>query len=479
MHLVSVVHILGLLLLSVGACMLLPLPVSLYYQDGSHLSFFYSALITMAAGFTAYRLTKFQEDVRAKEGFAVVTFGWISISLFGSIPFLLSDAIPSFTDAFFETVSGFTTTGATVLVEIEALPPAVLFWRSMTHWLGGMGIIVLSLAILPFLGVGGMQMFKAEVPGPVADKLTPRVAQTAKVLWGVYLLFTLVELILLMLGGMNWFDAVNHAFATLSTGGYSTRNASVGAFENPVIHYVIVIFMFLAGANFALHYRFLSGNFKAYFQNSEFKIYCALVLLASIVIGIDVYRRYGNVATTIQDTLFQVVAITTSTGFGTADYEQWSAGSQSVLFILMFIGGSAGSTAGGMKIARIFVLFRFVAAEIVRLIHPNAIVPVRMGGTTVPRDVLTNLLGFFVLYMMTYAIGIVVLALTEGHLLTAMGATVATLSNIGPGLGTVGPTDNYAHISMFGKWFLSLLMLMGRLELFTVVILFSPAYWRK
>ncbi|MEM7127452.1 MAG: TrkH family potassium uptake protein [Chloroflexota bacterium] len=459
--------------------MLLPIPISLYYEDGSHFALLISALITMGAGFASYKFTSFKQDVRAKEGFAIVTFGWIAASFFGSLPFMLSGAIPSFTDAFYETMSGFTTTGATIMTDIEATPEAILLWRSTSHWLGGMGIILLSLAILPFLGVGGMQLFKAEVPGHVADKLTPRVAQTAKVLWGVYLLFTVAEMLLLMYGGMNWFDALNHSFATLSTGGYSTRNASVGAYESSFIHYIITLFMFLAGANFALHYRFLVGDFKAYFQNTEFKIYCAIVLGASVLIGIDVYGRYGDLGQSMRDTLFQVTAITTSTGFGTADFEQWSVGSQCILLALMFIGGSAGSTAGGMKIARIYLLFRFMAAETVRLIHTNAIVPVRMGGTTVPREVLTTLIGYFVLYMMTYGIGVLLFAFLGLDLITALSATVAALSNIGPGLGSVGPTENYAHFPMLGKWLLSLLMLMGRLELFTVVVLFSPAYWRK
>ncbi|MEZ4708510.1 MAG: potassium transporter TrkG [Caldilineaceae bacterium] len=479
MHIQSVIHILGLLLTFIAAAMLLPLPVSWYYQDDSHWALLGSSVVTFAAGYTAYRLSNLRQDLRAKEGFAIVTLGWIAASLFGSLPFMLSGAIPSLSAAYFETMSGFTTTGATILTDIEIVPHGILFWRSLTHWLGGMGIIVLSLAILPYLGVGGMQLFKAEVPGPVADKLTPRIAQTAKLLWGVYVLLTLAEVVLLMLGGMSLYNALCHSFATMSTGGYSTLNASVGGFNSAYIDYVITFFMFISGANFALHYHFLRGDFRVYLRDKEFLVFAGIVVCATLIISLDIFRLYEGAAPTLRYALFQVVSIGTSTGFGTADFEQWSYSSQFLLLGLMFIGGCAGSTAGGLKVMRIHLLFKFILSEITRLIHPNAIVPVRVHNAIVSRELVTNVLGFFVLYISIYGFGVYILSLLGLDLPTAISAAIATLSNIGPGLGDVGPTDNYASIPALGKWFLSLFMLMGRLEIFTVVILFSPFYWRK
>ncbi len=480
MRISTVVHILGFLLMFLGTAMVLGVPFSLYYGDSDGQALVISAIVTFLAGFAAFRFSKFGGDIRPKEGFAVVSLSWIFFSIFGSLPFLLSGAIPSFTDAFFETMSGFTTTGATILTDIEVLPHGILFWRSLTHWIGGMGIIVLSLAILPFLGVGGMQLFKAEVPGPVADRLTPRITETAKILWGVYVLFTAVETALLMFGGMNLFDALCHAFGTLATGGYSTKNGSVGHYQSAYIDYVIIIFMILAGTNFSLHYRFLRGNFKVYFRNHEFLFFLGIIGVASLIIGTDTFfKTEENLLKDIQDTLFQVVSILTTTGFGTANYEQWPFSSQIVLFFLMFIGGCAGSTGGGIKVVRLFVLVKFIYSEIVRLIHPHAVVPVRIGKTTVPRDVITNILGFFILYVFLFALGVFIMAELGLDIDTALGSVAATLGNIGPGLGNVGPTDNYAHIPFLGKWVLSLLMMMGRLELFTVVILFSPSFWQK
>jgi len=480
MHFASVIHLQGLLLMFLAASMLLPIPFSLYYGDADYSALPISAGITFVSGFLTYKFTRFKQDLWAKEGFAVVTLGWIILSAFGALPFMLSDAIPSFTDAYFETMSGFTTTGATILTDIEPLSHGILFWRSLTHWIGGMGIIVLSLAILPFLGVGGMQLFKAEVPGPVADKLTPRITETAKILWGVYVLISAAEAALLMLGGMDLFEALTHTFGTMATGGFSTRNASVGAYNSAYIDYVIIFFMIIAGSNFSLHYRFLRGDFSVYLRNIEFLYFVSIIALATVIIGVDTFfNQYQSLAKALQDTLFQVASIQTTTGFGTADYEQWAFSSQFVLLTLMFIGGCAGSTGGGMKVIRIHLLIKFVFSEITRLIHPHAVVPVRLRKITVPPDVVTNVLGFFILGILVYIVGVFAMAALGLDMATSFGATAATLWNIGPGLGSVGPTDNYAHIPFLGKWLLSLYMLMGRLELFTVIILFSPSYWRK
>ncbi|MFQ5510870.1 MAG: TrkH family potassium uptake protein [Candidatus Krumholzibacteriia bacterium] len=479
MRIANVLHILGFLLMFLAAAMLLPIGFSLYYGDRDYVALLFSAGITLLAGLAAFATTRTDGGLRTKEGFAVVTFSWIFFSLFGSLPFIISGAIPSFTNAFFETMSGFTTTGATTLGNIEQVSHGILFWRSLTHWIGGMGIIVLSLAILPFLGVGGMQLFKAEVPGPVADKLTPRITETAKILWGVYVLLSAAEVVFLMFGGMNFFDALCHTFGTMATGGYSTRNASVGAYGSAYIDYVIIVFMILAGTNFSLHYRFLRRDFRAYARSQEFMFYLSVIGLAALVVGAGVFNHYGGVAGSVRGSLFQVVSILTTTGFATADYEQWSFGSQFVLYILMFVGGCAGSTGGGIKIVRIYLLGRFALSEITRLIHPNAVVPVRIGDNVVPRQVMTNILGFFVLFMVVFVVGVLAMAAMGLDMPTAFGAVTATLANVGPGLGDVGPTDNYAQIPAAGKWVLSFLMLMGRLELFTVIILLSRSYWQK
>lgn len=476
----SVIHLQGFLLCWLAVAMLLPLSFALFYDDQAVVALLSSSLITAVVGGVALKTTTLKHDLRPREGFAVVTFGWLCFSVFGSLPYLFSGSTSSFTDAFFETISGFTTTGATILTDIESLPPSILLWRSLTHWLGGMGIIVLSLAILPVLGVAGMQLFKAEVPGPVADKLTPRIAETAKILWGVYVLLSAVQTLLLMLGGMTLFDALCHTFGTMATGGYSTRNASVGAYDSAYIDYVITFFMVLAGANFALHYRFLRGDWWVYWRDSEFLIYLAIIGGATLIIGSDVWwNSYDNLPQSLQYALFQTVSIQTTTGYATADYEQWSFSSQFVLFVLMFVGGCAGSTSGGMKVLRLHLLVKFALSEFTRLLHPYAVVPVRMNKVAVPRAVVTNVLGFFVLYIVLFGLGAFAMAFCGLDMATAFSAIATTLGNVGPGLGDVGPMDNYAHLPAVVKWILALFMLIGRLEIFTVLVLLSPAYWRK
>jgi trk system potassium uptake protein TrkH len=481
MRFTSVIHILGFLLMFLAGAMLLPIGFAIYYGDGDAMALGISAALTLFCGYAGYAATGFQSnDLRAKEGFAIVTFGWIFFSMFGALPFILHGSIPSFTDAFFETMSGFTTTGATILTDIEVLPHGLLFWRSLTHWIGGMGIIVLSLAILPFLGVGGMQLFKAEVPGPVADRLTPRITETAKILWVVYVAITGVEALLLVWGGMGVFDALCHSFGTMATGGYSTKNLSIGYYASGFIQWVIVVFMLIAGTNFSLHYRALRGDWKVYFRNQEFKFFMSLVGLAIVVIGIDTFlNHYQGVEKTLRDTAFQVVSILTTTGYGTTDYEKWSFSSQFVLFMLMFFGGCAGSTGGGMKMMRVHLLVKFVFAEITRLIHPRAVVPVRIGKQAIEREVVANVVGFAILYIVIFVLGTFFMSTMGLDMETSFGAVAATLNNIGPGLGLVGPTDNYSHIPMAGKWLLSFMMLTGRLEVYTVIILLSFSYWKK
>ncbi len=476
----GVIHIIGFLLVFLSGTMLLPIPFSIYYGDGDYSAFLMSAGVTFFAGLLAFRSYKLEQDLRPKEGFAVVTLAWLSFSAFGTLPYLFSNSIPSVTDAFFETVSGFTTTGASILVDIEGMPHGVLFWRSLTHWIGGMGIIVLSLAILPFLGVGGMQLFKAEIPGPVVDKLTPRITETAKILSGVYLLISAALVVLLLAGGMKFFDALCHAFGTVATAGFSTRNASVGAFDSTFIRYVIIFFMILGGTNFSLHYRFLRGDLTAHLRNGEFRLFLAIAAVITLLIGFDTYyNNYQNLAETAEKSLFQVASILTTTGFTTADYEQWSLSSQLLLFVLMFVGGCAGSTCGGMKIMRVHLLLKFVLTEVIRLVHPHAVVPVRLGPTAIPREVVTNVVGYSILFVSLFVAGVLVMAAMGLDFTTSMGAVAATLGNIGPGLGMVGPTDGYSQVPFFGKWILSALMLIGRLDIFTVIVLLSPQFWKK
>lgn len=481
MNLILTMRILGALLLYLGGTLLLPIPLSLCYHDGAWMAFLYSALICFSSGGLLFCCCHSTKELSVREGFAIVTFGWTFFALFGALPYIFSGAIPSPLDAIFETMSGFTTTGSTILTEIETLPKSLLFWRSLTHWLGGMGIIVLSLAILPMLGVGGMQLFKAEVPGPTADRLRPRIQDTAKLLWGVYLLLTAAETILLMFGGMNFFDAVCHSFATLATGGFSTRNASIAAYNSSYIDGVVTIFMILAGVNFTLHFHLLRGKLRDFHSNEELRFYFGIIVAATaLIIGCnwyhDIYQQFGE---NFRYSVFQVASIITTTGFGTADYETWPVLTQYILVILMFIGGCAGSTGGGMKVVRILLLFKHAQVQVFRLIHPRAIRLVKLGNRPVDREVLQSILGLFALFIGVFVFASLLLAASGMDLVSGGAAVIACLSNIGPGLGSVGPVDNFAHVPAFGKTVLIGCMLMGRLELFTVLVLFFPSFWRK
>lgn len=477
----AVIAILGLLIIFIGAAMLTAIPFSLYYSDGAVLSILISSLICLAAGVILWLIFKrYLNDLKTREGFAIVTFGWLTMSLFGSLPFIISGAIPSVTDAIFETVSGFTTTGASILSNIEAMPAGLLFWRSMTQWIGGMGIIVLSLAILPVLGVGGMQLFKAESPGPTVDKLKPRIRETAKVLWQVYILFSAVQTLFLLIGGMNLFDSITHTFTTMATGGFSTKNASVAHFNSPFIDIVITVFMFAAGVNFALHYRALNGDVKSFFRNSEFIFYASITVVAIIITSVILllHGNYTNIPETLRHSSFQIVSILTTTGFVTADYELWPVAIQFILFLLMFNGGCAGSTGGGIKNMRTLILLRNGAAELRKLIHPKAIVPVRFNAKAVPQEIISNILAFFVLFISTFVFATLIMTTMGLDIVTAMGSVIASLSNVGPGLGEVGPMDNYSNIPLLGKWVLSFCMIIGRLELFTVLVIFTRVFWK-
>ncbi len=476
-------RIIGILLVFTGLAMTVPLVCSFYYKDLALVGIIKSIGITLGAGLILMMLSiKHKDDayINQKEGMAVVALGWTAIGLFGALPFYFSPDFVSFTDAFFESVSGFTTTGSSIMTNIQGTAPSLLFWRSFIQWLGGMGIIVLSLAILPFLGVGGIQLYKAEVPSPVPDKLTPRLSDSAKILWMVYAGMTFVEIIFLLAGGMPLFDAVCHALTTLPTGGFSPKNASLAHYNSAYFDYVIVVFMLLAGINFSLHYQMLRGKTLAFWKDAECRFFIGLVLLCTLVITWDIY---GSVYTSIQDafrySLFQVASIITTTGFATADYERFSGFSQIILFALMFIGASAGSTGGGMKCARIIVCFKYCYRELFKLIHPRSISQVRINNTVIPDSVLRSIMGFLALYMLLFFVSTILLASMGVDMLTAIGAVASCIGNIGPGFGTVGPAENFAHLPVLGKWLLAWCMLLGRLEIYTVIILFVPEFWKK
>jgi trk system potassium uptake protein TrkH len=411
---------------------------------------------------------------------AVVTFGWLSAGFFGALPFLFSGSIGTLTDAFFESLSGFTTTGASILNSIESLPQAVLFWRGLSQWLGGMGIIVFSIAILPFLGVGGMQLYKAEIPSPIVDKLQPRISETAKTLWKVYLLITLIEIGLLFVGGMSLFDSICHTFCTMPTGGFSTHGASIAYFDSAYFEGVITVFMLLAGVNFALHFKFLKGDFRIFGRDPECRIFLFILAALVLVVTANTYGAvYESIAGAFRRAAFQVTSIITTTGFVTADYETWPALSQIILFLCMFIGAMAGSTGGAIKIMRIVLLAKYGFREIFRLVHPHAVKSIRLGGKPVPEEVLNSIGGFFILYLGLYVVAVLIMSFFGLDVITSLGSVAATIGNVGPGFGSVGPIKNYFSVPDVGKWVLAICMLLGRLEIYTVIIMLAPAYWRK
>lgn len=481
MNLKLVVRVLGFLILVEGIAMLLALVVSLIYGEHDTTAFALSSGISIFLGGIIAMLTNnANKNIGKREGFIIVALVWVVFSFFGSLPYILSDSIPNFTNAFFETMSGFTTTGSSILADIEALPHGILFWRSISQWLGGMGIIVLSLAILPVFGIGGMQLYVAEVPGPAPDKISPRIKQTAKTLWIIYLGFTLAETLLLWIGGMSFYDAICHSFTTMATGGFSTKQASIAYWSSPFIQYVIIIFMFLAGTNFTLSYLALKGKFKSVFKDEEFKYYGIFILGFTALIFADLLLTSQlGVEQAFRDALFQVVSIMTTTGYATADYLLWTPFLTILIFALFFFGGSAGSTGGSIKIMRIVILLKNSYHELRRMIHPHAVIPVKFNKHSVDSKIITNVLAFFMLYLIIFAVSTVIFTLIEPDLESAMGAVATSLGNIGPGLGNVGPAENFLHISPVGKWFLSFLMLLGRLELFTILVLFSPAFWKQ
>ena len=456
--------------------------VAVHFDDppDAQRAFLRSSAIVLAVSIVLWIVTRGPMELSRRDGFGIVTFGWLAAAMFGSLPYLFSHGIAQPATAIFETMSGFTTTGATALDHLEDLPRGIMFWRCLTQWFGGMGVLVLCVAILPFLGVGGMQIYRAEMPGPSKDRLTPRITSTAKLLWGVYLILSVLEVLLLRVGDMSWFDAVCHTFTTMSTGGFSTRTESIAAYNSLYIEVVITVFMFLAGTNFALHFRALRGDLAGYHRDPEFRFYIAIWLAACLFLALNTWgRNYADFGMSLRTAFFQATSIMTTSGFSTADFDQWPTTSRLLLVLLMFIGGCAGSTAGGIKSVRMFVVFKKALREIRLFMRPQAVLQIKLGRHPVAKDVVANISAFFVIFMLIFGLGTMIMTCYTPDLDTAASAVIATLGNIGPGLSAVGPTQNYAAIPEGGKLVLTLLMLLGRLELYTVLVLFFPGFWKR
>ena len=483
MNLKLVFRVIAFLLLIVAALMLTPAIVAWYYGEMHLLRHFLIPIGVLAIAASAFLiLTRSEQSVLStRDGFFLVAASWLLVSLFGAIPLYTSGAIPRFVDAFFETMSGFTTTGASILTDIESLPRSMLFWRSLTHWLGGMGIIVLTVAIFPILGIGGLQLLKAEAPGPTVDKITPKVTETAKILWLTYFGLTAAETLLLLIGGMDLFDSLTHTFGTLATGGFSPRNTSVGFYDSPFIHVVITVFMVLAGVNFVMYYKLLTGRAVGLLKDTELKFYLLIFAGASLVVawGLDSAGVYDSFGTSLRFGAFQAASILTTTGYVTTDFAAWPAISQTVLFVLMFIGGCSGSTGGGIKVVRVVTLVKQGFNEMRYLIHPRGVFGVKLNGETVRKNVVYAISGFVFLYVTVLLVTTLVVATGGYALTTSFSTALVTLGNIGPGFGMVGPAENYAFFEDYIKWFLSFVMMLGRLEVFTVLIVFTPFFWRK
>ncbi|MEE3085879.1 MAG: potassium transporter TrkG [Bacteroidota bacterium] len=489
-----IIYIIGVLLLFNGGLMLLATIASWLMKDTVTFEMTVSAFVVMILGGFMMLISRNHEpQIHKREGYLIVTLGWVMMTLTGMIPYILTDTIEDLPSVFFETMSGYTATGSTILTDIESLPAGILFWRSMTHWIGGMGIIVLAIAILPLLGIGGMQLFTAEAPGPNSDKLHPRITDTAKRLWLIYVTLTIVETLLLYLAGMSIFDALNHAMSTMASGGFSTKNISLAHWNHlPWVHYIIMVFMFLAGSNFVLSYFAFTGKIKKVFQDDEFLTFAKFIFFFSMIVfavlisqvdlgngSFDHPQVWGKTESSLRHSFFQVLAIVTTTGFVTADYTAWSPFMTIFFFGLMFLGGSAGSTSGGIKVVRHLLMIKSGFLEFKRALHPNAIIQSRYNGKVVSKEIIGNILGFFILYMISFIIGSLVFGFMGLDFENAVGVAASSLGNVGPAIGDFGPTSNYSQLPALGKYWSSFLMLMGRLELFTVLILFTPFFWMK
>ncbi|MCO6401846.1 MAG: TrkH family potassium uptake protein [Verrucomicrobia bacterium] len=478
----AVFHLISFLPIVLGLNMLLCWGVGAYYGDSWFVQrgFALSASASLFLGGILWTSTRGTVDLNRRDGVGIVTFGWLITTLIGAIPFLLTGAIPQLAGAWFESVSGFTTTGASVMTHLEEVPRSILLWRALAHFMGGMGILVLCVAILPLLGSGGMQIYRAEAAGPSKDRLTPRIASTAKLLWGLYLGINALNIIALRICGMSWFDSVCHGLATIATGGFSTRSSSIAAYNSPAIEWVLIFFMLVGGTNFALHWHLLRGKFSAYTRDSEFRLYIAIIFVATLIIALNAAPAlYHNTGTGVRGALFAVVSVITTTGYGTDDFALWPALSQYILLLLMLIGACAGSTAGGLKVVRVLILCKQVLRELRLFIQPQAIYRVKMGKQLVDTEIVSMIGSFFIIFSLVFASAGAAMLLFTPDATTAFSSVASALGNVGPGLGAVGPQSSYASIPAAGQIILSLCMLLGRLELYTVLVVLMPSFWRR
>ncbi len=470
----TITSLIGSVLRFVGMAMLVPLVVALIYGEDCD-PFLISAVITFIVGIALGLKTYEIDDLPIKESFAIVSLGWFTVALFGALPYVFSEIHPL--DALFESMAGFTTTGSTILPDIEAHSRSLLFWRSFTQWLGGMGIVVLFIAILPKLAVAGRDLFRAEVPDPIGDKLRPRLGQSAKILWSVYVMLSVAEAVALWISGMGVYDALCTTFSTMSTGGFSPHSESIAFFGSPAIELIVIFFMVVAGANFALHFWLLRGEQKRLLRDPEFRLYLCIISCATLLITIMLWRSSG--IHSIRLALFQVVSIHTGTGFTTANFDTWSSTARMILFVLMFFGGCAGSTTGGIKVVRILLLAKYGYRELFRSLHPKAILPVRLGRKMVPQNVMESILSFFILYIFIFVIASLIMSALGMDVISATSAAATTLGNVGPGFNLIGPAMHFGDVHPIGKLVLILCMWIGRLEIYTVVVLLIPEFWKK
>ena len=479
-----ILKILGSLLIVESLFFILAIPVDLYYQENTYIHFLTSAFIALSLGTTGIILGRnARPTIGKREGSLIVTLTWIIFSAVGMLPYLFTGSIPRVADAFFETMSGFTTTGSTILNNIESLPHAVLYWRSITHWIGGLGIIVISMALLPVFGFSAFQVFSAEATGPTKDKIHPKIGETAKRLLLIYIALTLSETLLLKVAGMSWFDALCHSFSTIATGGFSTKQASIAHYNSPFIEYIIIFFMIFSGVNFSLYYFLFKMKMNKVFRMEELRTYFLIIICFTFIFVVTRFDystfSFGNIEKVVRDSLFVVSSTISTTGFVTVDYNFWPPFTWFLVLILMIFGSSAGSTAGGMKIIRVLLSLKYSYYDFKRIIHPNAIFPVRYNGHVLEESVITRVLAFVILYIIVLVIGTVMLSFTGLGFVESLSAQITSLSNVGPGLSKLGPVFSFSEIPDISKWMLSFSMLVGRLELFTVLLLFTPVFWKK
>ena len=493
----SVVNVVGFILIFVGLSMVFSIGWALYYNDGGLADLVKSMSITVVSGMVlalgTYSKKKKKKELSVRDGFAIVSIGWLFVAAFSALPFYFSSGL-SYVDAFFESMSGITTTGASILNNIESLPHGILFWRSFTQFIGGMGIIVFGIAILPLLGFGGVQLFKAEVAGPSADKLTPRIKQTAKYLWAIYIGLIILETIILSIEGwilgidkLDFFHALCHSFCTIGTAGFSTYNSSIAAFDSSVVTWTIIVFMFLSAINFMLHFLFIIKGDFSYFKNSEFKIYSSLVLIVSGLFFINIYQEkiinngsLMSIYEKLESSIFYAVSFLTTTGFTLTNYGDWGNANLIIIFILLFVGGCAGSTTGGIKLIRTLVILKYLRSVLKKLIHPKGVYPIRIAQKEIPDNVVQGVLGFYLFYILIFVFLSLIVSLTaDTDFISSLAVSASTIGNIGPGLGVIGPVYNWSNFPDITKWIISFGMLLGRLEIFTVMILFSRTYWRR